>query len=79
MIITDWKACFGQREREREKEWNKDFEKVRESFQKKYNKRFNSCFGQGGVMYWEVVSSVTRKKSPNVYKGCTKMISLEKW
>ena len=25
-----------------------------------------------------VISSVTRKKSPNVYKSCPKMISLEK-
>ena len=24
-------------------------------------------------------NSVTRKKSPNVYKSCPKMISLEKW
>ena len=30
----------------------------------------------GGV---EVVGSVTRKKSPNVYKICPKMISIEKW
>ena len=26
-----------------------------------------------------VLLSVTRKKSPNVYKSCLKMISLEKW
>ena len=25
------------------------------------------------------VTSVTRRKSPNVYKSCPKMISLEKW
>ena len=27
---------------------------------------------------WLVTSSVTRKKSPNVYKSCPKMISLAK-
>ena len=26
-----------------------------------------------------VVDSLTRKKSPNVYKSCPKIISLEKW
>ena len=26
-----------------------------------------------------LLASVTRKKSPNVYKSCLKMISLEKW
>ena len=26
-----------------------------------------------------VRGSVTRKKSPNAYKSCPKMISLEKW
>ena len=25
------------------------------------------------------INSVTRKKSPNVYKSCPKIISLEKW
>ena len=30
-------------------------------------------------MRQQVVSSVTSKKSPNVYKICPKMISLEKW
>ena len=29
------------------------------------------------VFYWGL--SVTRKKSPNVYKSCPKMISLKKW
>ena len=28
--------------------------------------------------FWGVLISVTRKKSPNVYKSCQKMISLEK-
>ena len=31
---------------------------------------------EGGEQYQ---SSVTSKKSPNVYKGCPKMIPLEKW
>ena len=28
---------------------------------------------------WTLLSSVTRRKSPNVYKSCPKIISLEKW
>ena len=39
----------------------------------------NSCphFKEAAIK--TLVSSVTRKKSPNVYKSCQKMISLEKW
>ena len=35
------------------------------------------CLGRGAER-GAVVGSVTRKKSPNVYKSCPKMISLEK-
>ena len=31
-----------------------------------------------GILFSQVVTSVTRKKSPNVQKSCPKMISLEK-
>ena len=30
------------------------------------------------LLHYYIISSVTRKKSPNVYEGCPKMIALEK-
>ena len=37
------------------------------------------CFGQKSFAELVPASSVTRKKLPNVYKSCLKMISQEKW
>ena len=45
-------------------------------FQKKF---CNINSREEGEEYVKVFDSVTRTKSPNVYKSCPKMISLEKW
>ena len=53
---------------------------------KKRCPEFRESSRTAAFLYWNcvlfffiVVGSVTRKKSPNVYKSCPKMISLEKW
>ena len=33
---------------------------------------------KNGIIVY-ILNGVTRKKSPNLYKSCPKMISLEKW
>ena len=58
-------------------------ERVREQRERKINVIKRKLRGRGRfqkhLLYlYAVMNSVTRKKSPNVYKSCPKMISLEK-
>ena len=71
-----------KRNRERAREWN---EKEKETNGKGQNLRHKLNGGSKTALafifrinLWVRVS-VTRKKSPNIYKSCPKIFSLEKW
>ena len=63
--------------------WTMQLRRVRHYFFKKFRRTnevaISNYFPSPRLVCFTISISVTRKKLPNVYKSCPKMIALEKW